>query len=752
MKTAEVYRIADSLNETEQKYWKKEWVASMEQGFSYPEKLTFQAFAMGVYISMDASAALKADRPMIAYGAGNKAKEHLPEIKEQIEVLEIWDAYSTADSLYGILVKRPHKDVPTDTPIVVFLENRAIRREVFSDLETMGFLKLFSYDEFLKMLEAQPYLTEIAEAVTEDTKQKMKEFLHQYAIIENEYAPVNYSVLSKALYSQRLDFGEIDCTSEVLIARLSETLLLENIEKKRLNKVADDLLKADLGNAFHFACAMELFLRSLLTDGIKTRERPIRMTGDRPYDRFAVLEAIRVLLACLCKEEKRKALSAVRFLREQSKDAIPLLAAECFSLLECGELVEALELSRVSMKKEPNDLLANEVFYQVALACKERGIPVEEPLPKYDLNERFCWSGLTFALCYGFDHKDERALFSPCFRTLQCGAYPEGDFWSSEEWREFRKSLLDGSFRYCQKNQCSNIVAGWLPKKSECSHDVVKRLIKGDETLVPPLEELHFSYDFHCNLKCPSCRLEIKTNTKKETEELDELYEKNLKPLVKKAKHLCLSGCGEALLSSHSRKILQSLTKEEYPDLAVELRTNVTSFSPAAWDRLGEGRRAIRHVAASIDAASRELFERLRFPAKWDVVLKNLEFIQLLRNSGEIDLFEFHVVIQTENIEELTAIVKMAMKYDADAVTFSRLVNWRGMSEEEYQAVNPFWTDHPKHERLVQVLEELKNLRSAIDSGEYTGTKGGKKYINIHFIPDLDADYGIIRNGRLKIR
>ncbi len=745
MKNTKLYETVKSLSETEQRHWKKKFVTSMKPGFRYPEEISLERFIAALFIEIEETW-LKDCVSVIAYGAGNMAKEFLPEIHKSVDVIEIWDAFAKADNLYGIPVVRLREEADPRIPMVVFLEDRRIRGEVIENLEKKGCRLIFYYKDFIQVLKVLPHLKNITGYVTEETHQLFREFLDQYELIQNRLVPVNYSVLPKKLLFEPCAFSGTKKDAKDLSENLKQVLILNPIKEKKIGGFVEQLLSGKIENAFVFAYKTEIFLRELLSDGVKTAERPIRMFNDSPYDRFAVLEAIRNVISCFCGGDSKKKLSVIRLLRNCAKESIPLMSAECLFLAECGQMDEALQAARKEMKKEPNDLLANETFCQVAAAYKKNGGSVEEPLPEYDLNERFCWSGFTFALCHGFDKKSGKAEFLPCFRTLQCAANPAGEFWNGEEWTEFRKSILDGSFRYCQKNQCTNLVAGWLPRKEECLHKDIKKMLEGDLTVIPPLEELHFSYDSHCNLKCPSCRLEVKTNTKEETEYLDAMYEKNLKPLVKSAKHLCLSGCGEAMLSPHSRKILQSFSREEYPKLAVELRTNVTSFHPKAWVGLGEGRKLIRHVAASIDAASKEKFERLRFPAKWETVLKNLEFIQHLRRKGEIDLFEFHVVIQSDNIEELRDIVGMAIRYDADAVTFSRLVNWRGMSEEEYQEVNPFWPDHPLHERLVQVLEELKSMRDEAAAGE------SGRYINIHFCPDPDGSYDVIRNGRLKIR
>ena len=129
-------------------------------------------------------------------------------------------------------------------------------------------------------------------------------------------------------------------------------------------------------------------------------------------------------------------------------------------------------------------------------------------------SKRFCWSGINYAWCGGVDI-DGSPVFGPCFRAVECAARPAGEFWKSREWELFRESLLDGTFRYCQKNQCSNIIGDWLPRKER-----VPDIKIGDLPV-----ELHLSYDSYCNLCCPSCRTAFVHNSDEETRKLDCFYE-----------------------------------------------------------------------------------------------------------------------------------------------------------------------------------------------------------------------------------
>lgn len=629
---------------------------------------------------------------VVAYGAGKKATEYLPELLRFGKVDEIWDRNaSTENTLGGIPVVLPHTEsVSDDALVIVFIEDKCVRNSVSKQLFEKGIQRIFGYKEALSILSNGT----------------------SFAGLSSEYASLGYDTVP-------VIFEHLLKNSDQVIIKLAE--------------------------------GIEKFLRESLKDKPKTSYRPITMAEDKPYDPFAVYEH---LCGYLESDETWKSISFDdrRSILDQlislAQESMVLKRLRCFLLLE-NNPEDALPYARQLSHEYPNSLFINECFYETITKCKNKGIVVEEPVPEYDLSERFCWCGMSFAWCGGIK-PDGSPVWGPCFRPNQCTAVPEGVFWTGDEWKEFRKSLIDGSFRYCQKTECPNIVAGWLPKKSGVADEAIKWIFDGDTELTPALDEIHLSYDMHCNLRCPSCRTEYCTADNDTVERYDLVYNEYIKDHVRTAKHLCLSGCGEAMLSPHSKKVLQSLSKQEYPDLEVELRTNVTSINPKSWQELGSGREVIRHIAVSIDAAEKELFEKLRYPAKWDVVCENLRFIQSLRNNGELDMLEFHVVVQHDNVDKLLDIVKMAMDYDADAVTFSRIVNWRGMNEDEYDAVNPFWISNPLHETLIREFDRVGQFREGLENGSIPYKK--KLYINMHFRPDPNDSYDEIRSGRIRIR
>ncbi len=669
---------------------------------------------------------------LIAYGAGDAAKKNIKLYADVLEISEIWDNYSKKDSLYGIPINKPQKSLSDDV-VIVFIDKEAIRKSIIDYLIELEHRHIFYYSD----------IDHLRWQVGNYCNQKTVGDINRYELIVVNHVPVLFLALDRELQKERLIVPKLEYKmKEELLIQLNEKIFINSLSKLELKKAVEELFQACNTNLYEFALALENLVYSIVNGGTKTKKRPIPMEGDKPYDIFAVTESLDIVFSFLYGDSTEQAENTVRMLWK-AMPSVPLNILLCTYLIRNRKYEEALNRSRKMMHERPNDFAINENFYQVAIESKRNGIEVPEALPDYDLSEVFCWSGVDYVWCSGMDEKNAKPLFGPCFRAT-CAARPEGEFDTGEDWKEFRKSLFDGSFRYCQKNQCPNLVGKWLPEIKKCDDPIIKGLHEGNEAVKPMIKEVHLSYDTHCNLICPSCRTERCMNSAEETEKMNAAYDLCLKSYIEKAEHLCLSGCGEALISEHGRHILTSLSGEEYDHLAVELRTNITALNQKTWMELGESRKRIRHIAASVDGIG-AIFEELRYPAKWDAVSRNLEFISALRKNGEIDLFEIHVVAQRRNIHQLFDIVMLASDLGADAVTFSKIVNWRGMSEKEYDEKNPFWTDNSDFKRLSEEFDRIDEFRRNTE-------KGKKMYINMHFRPDSDARYEEIRMGRLKIR
>ena len=84
------------------------------------------------------------------------------------------------------------------------------------------------------------------------------------------------------------------------------------------------------------------------------------------------------------------------------------------------------------------------------------------------------------------------------------------NIWNGEKSKEFRKSILDGSFKYCNRTECPMIQNGSLPDKNDIRDgkhgEYYKKIIEDNVLISENADFINLCYDVSCNLKCPSCR------------------------------------------------------------------------------------------------------------------------------------------------------------------------------------------------------------------------------------------------------
>jgi MoaA/NifB/PqqE/SkfB family radical SAM enzyme len=122
---------------------------------------------------------------------------------------------------------------------------------------------------------------------------------------------------------------------------------------------------------------------------------------------------------------------------------------------------------------------------------------------------------------------------------------PAEKIWNSMAAQEVRKSIHDGSYRYCSKVHCNWISGRSLPSREEELGKENVRSEAGEDRAsleqLYPLEmskgpsQVVLSYDRSCNLACPSCRTDYYSATKKQQEQLHKFFGEFVKSVVKDA-------------------------------------------------------------------------------------------------------------------------------------------------------------------------------------------------------------------------
>jgi len=318
------------------------------------------------------------------------------------------------------------------------------------------------------------------------------------------------------------------------------------------------------------------------------------------------------------------------------------------------------------------------------------------------------------------------------------------EVWNGEPAQELRRSILDGSFRHCDKNVCPHLrskthcvqTLHQIEQVTERGWDLVADDIRNNKTVLDhkPLL-LHFGYDRSCQLECPSCRLEVIMEGGARREFIIGLQDKLRKEAFKDAKTFTITGSGDPFASPVFRELLMTLEEHEAPNLEyIQLLTNGLLID-RYWDKISNfARDKIQHISISIDASSEETYKKVRKGGDWNRLIENLEFTKKLKEERQIISFNTSFVVQSDNVEEMVSFVDLCDSYGVGLVQFQTyepdfldftenfLPTWHERAVQE--------KTNPKHYILLEALQHSKIKDKYLDyldweenGGDWSNTK-----------------------------
>ena len=294
--------------------------------------------------------------------------------------------------------------------------------------------------------------------------------------------------------------------------------------------------------------------------------------------------------------------------------------------------------------------------------------------------------------------------------------------------QDIRRSMLDGSFKYCDHLNCQAMPNDQLPLKTEVIEPVLRKAIDTGAVLVDGPSELLFAIDDSCNLSCPSCRVEVRGASQEENKALMEMVEQTVLPMLRNVSAVMINPAGEVMVSEPSRAVLRYISDETTPNLKVRIITNGTRFSEEEWAKFPGIHNKVEYIRVSLDAARKETFEKLRRGASYEETWRNLRFLSRLRKARKIDGLFLSFTYQRDNFREMPEFVQMGLDLDVDGVMFERLMNMGAFTNDEYRERAVHLSDHGQYPEFQRVLEQplLKNF---IVRGDLASVHNASSYL-----------------------
>jgi sulfatase maturation enzyme AslB (radical SAM superfamily) len=303
------------------------------------------------------------------------------------------------------------------------------------------------------------------------------------------------------------------------------------------------------------------------------------------------------------------------------------------------------------------------------------------------------------------------------------------EIWNGAQAQEIRRSVLNGSLEYCNRSRCPFLqtVSGPVEDVTDVEdiedRDLRAAVKMGLAILPHGPREIICSYDKSCNLSCPSCRTEVITESENEQRIL-EIQNKIQNEALGDARLLYITGSGDPFGSPFYRKWLQTMNRADMPNLEeIRLHTNAQLLTPRMWGTIPQDiQQLVESVDISIDAATPETYAVNRRGGSFERLLKNLEYISTLRQSGPLGWVGISMVVQENNFMEMPDFVHLGRRFGFDTVYFSQLVNWGTFSEEEFSNRAIHLPTHPKHSEFVDLLEDGIFDEPLVHLGNLTST------------------------------
>ena len=260
---------------------------------------------------------------------------------------------------------------------------------------------------------------------------------------------------------------------------------------------------------------------------------------------------------------------------------------------------------------------------------------------------------------------------------------------NSKMQQHLQSSVADGTYRYCNNNQCAYIKTNWWPEAIDRTN----------------IKHVRLAIDDSCNLRCPSCRKGLIFHKEGSAFKLGIKLADKINDWLYTYKHpiqVHIGSDGDPFASHVYRHFMEQTPERD--NIKYSILTNGLMFKefhtkvPYVINNLQE-------LGVSIDGASKETYEKLRLGGNWEKINQNLKCISELKKKHNFR-FILHFVVQKDNYHEMENIIDLGKQYGADRVWLNKIEDWGTM--DDFQDANIINPKHPLHNDYQLQLAQIK--------------------------------------------
>jgi len=293
-------------------------------------------------------------------------------------------------------------------------------------------------------------------------------------------------------------------------------------------------------------------------------------------------------------------------------------------------------------------------------------------------------------------------------RLGQLDSQTAEEIWNGPSSQEMRESILDGSYRFCNKRRCTLINEDILPTRDAVADPMLRQIIDNNETRVESSPRwLFLAHDASCNLACPSCRDKLMGADEAQQNRFEKIEQTVFQPLLNGEEEVTISvsGQGDPWSSPHYRSILRYMADNDL-NVRLNIHTNAMLMTEARWKQYAGLAKYQPLVDVSIDSCTPWVYEVLRRPGKWDRLEPNLAFLGRERAAGTFREYHLNATIQLDNFHEMPALVDFAEQIGADTMRLYMMQNTGSHISNWYASKNVGDSAHPLHLAFLETLRD----------------------------------------------
>jgi wyosine [tRNA(Phe)-imidazoG37] synthetase (radical SAM superfamily) len=282
------------------------------------------------------------------------------------------------------------------------------------------------------------------------------------------------------------------------------------------------------------------------------------------------------------------------------------------------------------------------------------------------------------------------------------------DLLSSDLAKSIRRSILDGSYEFCNEQTCGVLQNDQLADLHTIED---KSTLYDDNHLLWP-SEITVGIDSVCNLSCPSCRTGVIKPLPEEKDAFKAVAQHLSKQIFSKSSaqpmHLRISTSGEVFASPMLMEFLANISTNDFPNLKLILQTNGLLI-PKNWSRLGDLQHRVKDVTVTIDAANSATYEKLRRGGLWTELLTAMDWLKTHKNIFGYSLTT-RMVVQVDNYREIPDFYHFSKHYDVDLVEYARIANWGTFTPEQFKQIDVLDPSHEYHRHASELQNQIQKL------------------------------------------